>query len=80
MGRRRACLWVLILVVLVRFDSYGWRLVVVVDKLFDHERKRKKKMLVGGGDLAVRKGRRKKLKDSARSGSLRNEIRTMKEA
>ena len=42
--------------VLVRFDSYGWRLVVVVDKLFDHERKRKKKMLVGGGDLAVRKG------------------------
>ena len=71
MGRRRACLWVLILVVLVRFDSYGWRLVVVVDKLFDHERKRKKKILVGGGDLAVRKGRRKKLKDSARSGSLR---------
>ena len=50
MGRRE---WVLML---VGFDSYGWRLVVVVDKLFDHERKRKKKMLVGGGDLAVRKG------------------------
>ena len=45
--------------------------MVVVDKLFDHERKRKKKILVGGGDLAVRKGRRKKLNDSARSGSLR---------
>ena len=43
--------------VLVGFDSCGasaflflwflwWRLVLVVDKLFDHERKRKKKMLV----------------------------------
>ena len=32
--------------------------MVVVDKLFDNERKRKKKMLVEGGDLTVRKGRR----------------------
>ena len=32
--------------------------MVVVDKLFDHERKRKKKMLAEGGDLTVRKGRR----------------------
>ena len=32
--------------------------MVVVDKLFDHERKRKKKMLVEGDDLTVRKGRR----------------------
>lgn len=42
---------------LVGFDSCGaggflflwflwWRLVLVVDKLFDHERKRKKKILV----------------------------------
>ena len=52
--------------VLVGFDSCGasgflflwWRLVLVVDKLFDHERKRKKKMVVEGGDLTVRKGRR----------------------
>ena len=58
--------------VLVGFDSCGaggflflwflwWRLVLVVDKLFDHERKRKKKMLVEGGDLTVRKGRRRRL-------------------
>ena len=32
--------------------------MVVVDKLFDNERKRKKKMLVKGRDLTVRKGRR----------------------
>ena len=36
-----------------------WRLVLVVDKLFDHERKTKKKMLVEGGDLTERKGRRR---------------------
>ena len=58
--------------VLVGFDSCGaggflflwflwWRLVLVVDKLFDHERKRKKKMLVKGRDLTVRKGRRRSL-------------------
>ena len=58
--------------VLVGFDSCGaggflflwflwWRWVLVVDKLFDHERKRKKKMLVEGGDLTVRKGRRRSL-------------------
>ena len=51
------------------FDSCGasgflflwWRLVLVMDKLFDHERKRKKKMLVEEGDLTVRKGRRRSL-------------------
>ena len=47
-GRRSPCLWVFILVVLV------------VDKLFEHERKRKKKILVEGSDLTVRKGRGKK--------------------
>ena len=35
--------------------------MLVVDKLFDHERKRKKKMLVEEGDLTVRKGRRRSL-------------------
>ena len=33
------------------------RLVLEVDKWFDHKRKRKKKMLVEGGELTVRKGR-----------------------
>ena len=55
--------------VLVGFDSCGaggflflwWRLVLVVDKLFDHERKRKKKMLVKGGELTVKIGRRRSL-------------------
>ena len=58
--------------VLLGFDSCGaggflflwflwWRWVLVVDKLFDRERKRKKKMLVEGGDLTVRKGRRRSL-------------------
>ena len=55
--------------VLVGFDSCGaggflflwWRLVLVVDKLFDHERRRKKKMLVKGGELTVKIGRRRSL-------------------
>ena len=53
MGQRSPCLWVLILVVLVGFDSCGscggdWCLWW-------------KKMLVEGGDLTVRKGRRRSL-------------------
>ena len=60
-GWQSPCLWVLILVLLVGFLFLWWRLVLMVDKLFDHERKRKRKMLVEGGDLTMRKGRRRSL-------------------